>query len=79
MTEAQTEIFNRVNDLLKEHFDGSLVAVVDADDPGTVATLQYNGGLLQAIGLARVAEAKMLAHQVATLRFKSEPDEEEDP
>lgn len=78
MTEAQTEVFARINDLLKEHFDGSLLCVIDTDDDGQMGTLQYNGGLLQAIGLARAAEAKLLEHQSASLVFRSQQKQEEE-
>ena len=78
MTQAQEEIFERVSELLKEHFEGSLVCVVDERSEGRLTTVQYNGGLLQAIGMARAAEAKMIAHQAASIAWRSDQEEEEE-
>jgi hypothetical protein len=59
MTQAQEEIFGRVNELLAEHFEGYLISVVDQNDGGQMTSMQYHGGLLQAIGLARASEHKL--------------------
>lgn len=78
MTEIQDEIFAKVNELLKEHFEGSLVVAVDETDEGRITTLQYNGGLLEAIGMARATARKLEEHQVGSLvLFKSDDCEEE--
>jgi hypothetical protein len=76
MTQAQEEVFERVSELLREHFEGSLVCVVDETSEGKLTTLQYNGGLLQAIGMACAAEAKMIAHQNASIVWRSEEEED---
>jgi hypothetical protein len=77
MTEAQKEVFERVNELLKEHFEGYLISVVDENEVGKITTLQYHGGLLQAIGLARASEHKLLEHQASGIAFRGEVEEEE--
>jgi len=77
MTEVQEEVFGRINELLREHFEGSLICVVDEGDEGTLS-LRYNGGLLQAIGLARTAEATLLEHQTSGLILRSQEKQEEE-
>jgi hypothetical protein len=78
MTEAQEEVFERVNELLKEHFEGYLISVVDENEVGKITTMQYHGGLLQAIGLARASEHKMLEHQADGIEFRKREDEEDE-
>jgi hypothetical protein len=78
MTEVQEAVFGRINELLREHFEGSLICVVDEGDEGTLSTLRYNGGLLQAIGLARTAEATLLEHQTSSLILRSQEKQEEE-
>lgn len=78
MTAAQEEIFTRVNDLLKEHFEGYLIACVDETESGRITTMQYHGGLLQAIGLARASEFKLMQHQSNGIAFRGEPDDEDE-
>jgi hypothetical protein len=78
MTEAQNEVFERVNELLKEHFEGYLISVVDENEVGRITTMQYHGGLLQAIGLARASEHKLLEHQADGIAFRGEAEEEGD-
>jgi hypothetical protein len=78
MTPAQNEVFTRVNELLKEHFEGYLISVVDENEVGKITTMQYHGGLLQAIGLARASEHKMLEHQADGIAFRSEVEDDEE-
>lgn len=77
MTTAQEEVFGKVNELLKEHFEGSVIVVVDENNEGQISKLQYNGGLLQAIGLARVAARKLEEHQMEAVAFRSGEEEGE--
>jgi hypothetical protein len=76
VTEAQEEVFDRVNEQLKEHFEGYLITVVDENEAGRISTMQYHGGLLQAIGLARASEYKLMEHQADGIVFRSEVEEE---
>jgi hypothetical protein len=78
MTEAQEEIFGRVNELLQEHFEGYLLSVVDENEVGKMTVMQYHGGLLQAIGLARASEQALLEYQSDGITFRRELKEEEE-
>jgi hypothetical protein len=81
MTPAQIQVFQEINEQLREHFSGSLLIVDDGNDSGFISTMQYNGGLLRAIGMARAAERKMIQNQMEAIAFRSgdmsEPPEEE--
>jgi len=78
MTAAQEEIFTKANELLKEHFEGFLVVCMDDDDSGRITTMQYHGGLLQAIGMARAAEFKLMTRQADAIAFRGDNEDEED-
>jgi hypothetical protein len=77
MTAAQEEVLDRVRELLREHFDGYLLSVVDEVDEGKMAMIQYHGGLLQAIGLARASEQKLLEYNADGIAFRNKEEEEE--
>jgi hypothetical protein len=80
MTAAQNQVFREINELLREHFYGSLIIVNDGTPAGQISTMQYNGGLLMAIGMARAAERKLIQNQMDAISFKSGdlPEEEEE-
>lgn len=60
-TPAQNMAIERIADILREHFDGGLVAVVaDADDHREISTVFWHGGGMRAMGLAVEAKLKLL-------------------
>jgi hypothetical protein len=77
MTVAQEEVLDRVSELLREHFEGYVLSVVDETDEGKLAQIQYHGGLLQAIGLARASEQKLLEYNGDGICFRDREEEEE--
>lgn len=79
LTEAQRQVFIEINELLREHFVGSLIVVNDGNPSGQISTLQYNGGLLQAIGMARAAEQKLIQAQMDAIAFRAGDLPEEEP
>lgn len=80
MTEAQNQVFREINEQLREHFYGSLIVVNDGTPAGQISTMQYNGGLLMAIGMARAAEQKLIQNQMDAISFRAGdlPEEEDD-
>lgn len=79
LTEAQRQVFVEINEQLREHFVGSLIIVNDGNPAGQISTLQYNGGLLQAIGMARAAERKLIQNQMDAIAFRAGDLPEEEP
>jgi hypothetical protein len=79
MTDAQNQILNEITDILKEHFEGSVLCVVnDADDGGDISSLRYTGGMMQAIGILTSARAKMVQTQCASLEFTQAVEDDDD-
>jgi hypothetical protein len=78
MTSAQQEVFAKISELVREHFEGSLIVVMDETEEGKMGNLQYNGGLLQAIGLARVAALKLEEYQMDSIALRQGEEEEEE-
>jgi hypothetical protein len=77
MTTAQEEVLELVSELLREHFEGYLLSVVDELDEGKMALVQYHVGLLQAIGLAKASEQKLLEYNAEGIAFWNQEEEEE--
>ncbi len=62
-TPAQEEAIEKVYDILREHFEGSVFAVVansEDSDSEEISTVYFHGGRMQAIGLVTMAQVKIL-------------------
>jgi hypothetical protein len=58
-TQPQLDALERANEIIREHFEASLVAVVtsvEGDDGKEVSVVRWHGGRIQALGLC--SEAK---------------------
>lgn len=61
-TPAQEQAMEKVYDILREHFDASVFAVVtdiEATDGQEVNTIYWHGGRIRALGLAHLATHKL--------------------
>jgi hypothetical protein len=57
-TEAQVGALDRANEILREHFEASLVAVVttlEGDEGKEISNVRWAGGRIQALGLCAEA------------------------
>lgn len=83
MTDAQIAAFKQVNEILKEHFDSSVVAVIGEVVPHEELTQEqadkasdhefaYHGGYAASIGLTELLKFKIYNTQMA-------PDDRDPP
>jgi hypothetical protein len=72
LTASQNDALHKATDLLKEHFDCSVIALDTENSEGTdrVFAIQFQGGVTQAIGLFERGSARMKKHAL-----ECEPDE----
>jgi hypothetical protein len=72
LTAAQNEALNRATELLKEHFDCSVIALDTENSEGTdrVFAINFSGGVTQSIGLFQRGLIRMQKHALEV-----EPDE----
>ncbi len=61
MTEAQEQIFSKVEELLREHFEAAVVVVqaTTEDDKADFTKATYHGGYATGIGLLEVAKMEI--------------------
>ncbi len=75
-TKAQIEALDKCYDILKEHFDASVFAVVadmETNDTQEVNTTYWHGGRVRALGLAHIAVHK-LTHKPSEEPADGRPD-----
>jgi hypothetical protein len=60
MTDAQDQALDKVHDILKEHFTGSVVVVeCEIDDKLESVNCLYAGGFAKSLGLLKVGESRI--------------------
>lgn len=73
-TKAQEDAMEKVYDILKEHFDASVFAVVtdiESTDGQEVNTIYWHGGRVRALGLSHLAIHKLTNKMSEDLEEKS--------
>ena len=60
MNETQREIFNKIDEMLSEHFDAHLLIVLVKDDHHDEREVAYDGGKATALGLMEIAKHEIL-------------------
>lgn len=73
MTAAQNDALDRVKEILREHFEGSLLIVAgDVGDHREETRVLYHGGWLAAIGMIEEARVTLCVPRVVIEQDKEE-------